>query len=548
MENKKPYSTLFPISSFIYRLSIIVLAITIILTQENLWTISIYWGLIATYLCLITLCYNFRYAELRSIVDFLFINLVLWSKSIAYPINYFFILVPIASSVFYTGKHKSIFAILVLTWVTLFIHDIYPQNLSSLLPPLLLYMMCYLYEGRRQWLSNSQELNNIIDGAFFDRDSIVKPHKVFPIIIDRLNSFIDSTEKHVRSISIYIISNSGRVFLINASEFVWHRELKLSLKEIEYLREKHYFSKLISSVDGFSDRYYYIKIEESEYIVQIGINGSLKLWFLFKLGLAGLLERLAGKITRMFDIRYKVIQQQERDLTEARKTKDYIDKAINVVHFIRNKMTAIVNVIEYLTIPKAQRNEASDKSFDCSVTVARRDIGEIKKMANKLLDSSNYPFSDGESQEIKIIELFMMLSETVEGRLDESVELVGTAPSNKSIFRGNRDELKVLFTDWVSNMEKYGTDPKIEFRPSENNVEIVFSNVSVKQQALDVEKLIKVSDYKTSLTTKKTHGIVTMKEIANNYKIKLSTQVNPHKETEKVTLVLKISIPIYEPI
>lgn len=544
MNNQKSYKQLIPISSFIYRLYLIVLSVTILSTQSNIWNWNDYFVCEIIYLVAILLCYNARTTEVRSIFDFILINITLWGKGVFQPVNYFFVILPLISSVFYTGRHRSIFSILLLTYITIFINAFSCNRVSILIPPLLLYFLCTLYESRRRWLSYSQDLNTEIDKSFCDREIIRKPHKLFPLIIHQLNSF--TNRQYITRISVYIIKGNDSIFLINASHFLWDRQLYLQLDEINHLRNSKTLTKSVDiKNDEHAERYYYVKINDDEYIVRYDTTTNFKLYILLKIGLSNLLMGLSSKIARILDLRYKVIQQKDSDIAEARKSKDYIDKAIGVMHFIRNKLNPIVNVLDYEVADDRIKNSVSEKLYKKTLKVALHDVDDIKNRANYLLDPAKYPFSGNSLQRISIEDIFTILSESVEVHLAISVKLVGKTPENKYYIKGNTLDIKVLFADWISNMQKYGINPKVEFSVSEKYLDINFYNDTINTELNDIVRIIN-NPSKSYLTRKKTHGIYTMKEIAEDNDIKLECKISQLRSSLGSNINLLIKFPIYE--
>lgn len=531
----KNYTLLFPIGSVIYRMALCGISFSVITAQNGIWSRWLYFSIVITYILLCILCYAKKFTEIRSVLDFILIDFILFGKEVSNPINYFFLILPLICSVYYTDKIQRMGSILFFTVISLIILAPLKEAITLLNPIVILGCLSYLYEQRRRWMDFSQDLTEEIDSFFCKNEFINSPHKIFKPSINTINKFLKKDS--LQDISVYKISKINYVTLISSSVFKWDRSISLTNREIEKLKTSSHLQKYPNKDNQeIFHIYFLIEINKTHYIVRYEFIRFLNLNIYMILGLRNSLHGLAGKMMRVFDLRQRLDEQKSNEFIQFRQRKDYIDKAIDVMHFVRNKLNPMVNILAYAALPDNQKNPQSKQIIKQTIRTAKGNIDDIKVRADQILDPDHYPFKGKIDSVLSVEEVFTILSEIAETHLSTGVKLDGDTPIHDYHFYTNEFELKVLFTDWVSNMEKYGEDQEINFAVIDEHIQISFKNKSKNTGKFEFINVINSLPSKSRNTQKKTHGIYTMKEIADNFKITLSASSKSFKEISNYRL------------
>lgn len=167
-------------------------------------------------------------------------------------------------------------------------------------------------------------------------------------------------------------------------------------------------------------------------------------------------------------------------------------------------------------------------------------------MAEHLLDESHNPFSIGSTESISIEKLYIILSESAQNHLDITVERLSDIPNETLCLKANLYDLKLFITDWTRNMQKHGSgNYRITFELQDRLILVKFWNEL--NRPADIKYLLDFINNKDkdSVIKRKTHGISSMKEIANRWNISMHAigvdkEDNPN--TGSVCLTVKFVI------
>lgn len=543
---QRAYNLLFHslISSLIYRLIIIVYGAYIVFTHENIIAGPYYAALIPVYIFLYIKLLGEKWKYLRLILDAVVIMAVLYGKAPLDNISFVYALFPLISSITHTGFHSKYWPVLLLTYIMLFILDL-QTPISYLAVPLFIWLV-----GVQSWYNNKTNdfLTTItahIDNYFADSDGTKRPHEIYKNIIKEINSFLK--ESYLQNVYSYTLKDNV-LWLVNSSEFMWQRTLDVSttllgdLKKHGYYYDKENHNKL-----------FYVERRGVVYVYKCDINPSFdRIGVRKKYVVDYVLEVTFGKVSTILASEYRIAETRRKAFEETKGHIDYVTRALKVMHFIRNKMSPIKTVITFYSNQDNMRPEKvkiMEERIKQEVRQANKDMTDIINTANYLLDKQNNPYggSDIEQKNIKL--LFVILSEIVE------LHLGGTVSVSENITNKEQDkyvkvsvtQLKLLFTDIISNIEKYKhTDYSINMESDGSFLIVSFMNdIDPKQES---ECSILVRDINNndneSILARKSHGVYNIKAAASVMGVDLEADMV--KDTKKKNYVLTTKFKLYD--
>ena len=135
-----------------------------------------------------------------------------------------------------------------------------------------------------------------------------------------------------------------------------------------------------------------------------------------------------SKASMLLNADYRIRNMRDKKFDEIKDNVLYVNQAVRVMHYIRNKMTPLSNVLAYYRISESIQEPIKiqmKQRIDREAEQADSDLKEILHFANYLLDKSNNPFLETELTEVSIKKLFIIMSEIVERQMDDIVNIDG---------------------------------------------------------------------------------------------------------------------------
>lgn len=519
------------VQSLVFRIAILGVSIGLINTQPNTFSIGIYYALIFLYLTVYIILRKFDYSLLRLFWDFLFINFIVYEKDVHNPLAYFLLIMPLVNAINFTGKKKHYFILLFLTLVTFYVHS-GGVGTYYLIPCGCLLVMYLLSVFNYSILQSEKEISDRVDSFYLSPDKI-KSYQIYEGLVGDLNKLLNfKMPTGIKRLRVYTI-RYNKLWLVNSSEFIWERMVGINEKMLSDLRHKHYCWSSSRSEMAY---YHYISKEELEYVFVCDINSDadislyrLRFSFIYN----KMLDKVFNKVSMLLNTEYKIKLKREANFNEIKDTVIYVNQAVRVMHFIRNKMTPFSNLIAYHKNEASFSDEMREKmnaEFSKEVDQAGRDLKDILIYANDLLDSNN-PFSVSEIIEISIQKLYIVLSELVENHFNttviNSINLDSEVLQTR-VIHSNLIQCKILITDWIENMRKYANNHKsISVRMDGNSFIIHFENNYTRNED-DIMTLVRDMNSlkKDAVLEGKNygHGIHIIKSIARDLGITISAK------------------------
>lgn len=537
------------IQSLLYRLIITGISIWIVI-HKTIEIIPIWSYFVIMLVYLITYWYLKKHEKsiLRLLLDYIFINIVIYHTDIYSSIIFLLIILPIINAINFSGKSSHYFLLIILTCLTFLLQtdSIQAEAILSIL--LLSVMYGYSKLRTREWIIE-KEISQHIDTYFLNPEQIEKPHQIYKKIIDDLNRFFYyEGENGIERISAYILKGNT-LWLVNSSEFVWQRKKHITEQEAELLREK----TILEFKDEFKlNSWYYVRRENMEYVFccEMLANFQLKLHNYKKI-----LELTFSKASMLLNADYRIRNMRDKKFDEIKDNVLYVNQAVKVMHYIRNKMTPLSNVLAYYKISEKIQEPIKlqmRQRIDREAKQADADLKEILQFANYLLDKSNNPFIESESTEVSIMKLFIVMSEIVERHMDDIVHVDDSLQKvelDKYFSYLNLVECKIMLTDWVTNMNRYYKKIRMISMGIQNDKLIFHFENDYSCSEGEINKLVQDlnSNGKDAVIEGKGngHGISIIKSIANKLNIDIIAKVD-YKENIGNIICLDLKFAIYE--
>lgn len=535
------------LQSIIYRLILITFAWYLVAHTKGVVPINyFYWG-VPLYFFVYLFLKHRNWSLLRLFVDFIFINIIVWGRNIDNPIPFLFVLLPIINAINFSGNRSHSIILMLVIGLTYFLH-MKPFEFWIFLPLIALWGI-YITSSlkRREWVLIN-DISRHIDEYFIRKEEIQKPHLIYERIIKDLNNYFfwtESSKKGISRIRSYAL-RGHTLWLIRSSSFIWDRKIEEDPTFIDDLRNKRVMPKK-GEVD--TQVFVYIKQGELEYVFICDIDTRLLLYNFFSLSY--ILEKSFSRVALLHDYEYKITELRNRKVEEIKNGVLYVNKAINIMHYIRNRMTPLKNLVTFHKKQKEMSDKTREEMSDYLsklVEQADRDLKEILDTANYLLKKEKNPFVETELKQVRVSTLYIILSEIVERLLNGVVEAENSLrqEANSDLFVNvNITEMKIMFSDWLNNMSKYKEDfYSISMSIDQQQLIVCFQNDYDDKNDRFIRQLVKDinSTSKNAVLKGKNYGygIHTIKSIADGLGIQTKAEINQDRSNQADRIILKL--------
>ena len=152
---------------------------------------------------------------------------------------------------------------------------------------------------------------------------------------------------------------------------------------------------------------FYIPISNIEYVFTCNISKEKDILFPFK-DFKDIMKSTFQKISILLCTEYRISERREQKFNEIKDSVLYVNQAVKVMHFIRNKMNPLTNLVAYhQEIDSISRDvrKKMEQRIKKEANQAEKDLSDVLKTADYLLDKSNNPFLGAQIQEISIIKI-----------------------------------------------------------------------------------------------------------------------------------------------
>lgn len=532
--------------SFLFRIILLMFSYWIVEHNENIFPKWEYYVLFVIYYTIYCFLKYKQKDILRLAWDFVLINVVIWGKELHDPMTFMLVIVPMINAINYTGKRSHLNLLSLLTLGTLMLH-LRPFEPWIVIPILALAIM-YLTSVRtyRAWRTEKEITENV--NRYFLDPLMLKPHQIYESIITELNNYFHFKEgQGIKLITTYVLKGET-LWLVSASDFLWTRTRQLENQQLQDLKK---YKELRISDDDINTYLFYIPIGEFEYVFTCDVSNASSVtinFYKFK----DMMRLAFSKMSILLSTEYRISERREEKFNEIKDSVLYVNQAVKVMHFIRNKMTPLSNLIAYHKEMGNMPDDILDKMKDRiskEANQAETDLSEILKFANYLLDKSKNPFLCTEIQEVSILKIYLIISEITERAMQLPVsvdEKIKSYADKGMCLHTNLVESKIMFTDWITNMMKYSTGcENISMYTEEGKLIVHFEN-QCRIKDKDIDKLVRDmnSNAKDAVLEGKEYGygIYIIKSIARELDVEISAKKENKQDQAFMCLDFKYMI------
>lgn len=544
------------INSIYYRTSLLAYGILLSLVYPTLP--SIYYVFIFLLYMLYVFFYTYKIiahasniaSYIRTFFDFIFIFLCLYGKSMDNIACITMLYIPIVNAINHTGKRKGhivyILGLIILYLLLSYIES--PKfeiqrvkfSLLAIVPLLFIHKVT-----SKKWLNNNNTailqdtINNIIAGN-------VKKENLYSSI----KNIINKRETICKTIVCFITHDDFQTLhVVNASQFVYNYSILLDEKQIKLLKEKKEINNLSFKIEDIQYNYSYClpifqdkflkNDSETAYLFTIGYSRNYNIDIILRYSLNDIFTSFAQYLYNEREIK----QSRIKNFEEIKKKGKFVEKAINTMHFIKNRLSSIqtltdlINDIEYTSIDENKYNLLRNTAKRANV-----DIQSIIHNAKYLLDQDINPFHYINICPQSPRSVLTVLRQ-VWGNSFPTIPLsiIGTNFLDQKDLTIDIDieGVEILFSDIIGNMLKYRRDLSLcTLSCSDQQLSIKFKNDYDDDNK--IKELIKSynSNDKKEIIRRKTYGVTNIKSFVADTKIDLEAVM----ENQLFILNLKMKI------
>ncbi|AWV96963.1 hypothetical protein DJ013_01735 [Arcticibacterium luteifluviistationis] len=529
-------------SSLIFRFLLVINGLLIISTEKNKFDWYIYVLVTVLYLLLYRFCFakdnHFRIA--RIINDYLFVFIILFDKDLYSLSHIIFTFLPIFNFPNSSSRKRLYFAPYILVFLVIFLLN-YPEiRFIECFSLLFLFVIDLTEQFRSRLFRLTSTLLTEIDTAYYDEIDIKRSYTIYHRLIEYLNKSKYSYIFVVNKIFCFSIRENDFI-LVNSSSFVLQYNLQDSnlRKKIE---NNNFVPEVSLEIDGiFLERAYGVSIKSNNnnyfFVFDIDIENPL-IFGILKAHLFEYLKPLLYKIAGYLNVTNEIGQIKKLTSEEYSKSSTYINETAFAMHFVRNKLNPLKNYFEVVKDLRDPKNTASQRVKWSKIEISEREnairsLDSILTKTNKILDSTNNPFSITVITNISIKMLIALIrtSWLTQFNSDSINYFINPNDLDKTT-NYNDYGLDILLTDITANAKKYSSSKsEIHFKSNDDFFLVEFRNDIVydkdRTKIDELKLLIQNFNSERILENKqKTHGLTTIKNFANQMGIINSIEID----------------------
>lgn len=369
---------------------------------------------------------------------------------------------------------------------------------KDLVPYLFLSWLVWLGRYRERFQRTTMTISSTIDNFFATRSNYNKPHKIYGILMDELNL---SHYLKVQISDIYcFVCGQKHISLYNSSQFVWDYTINFPdfMKEEFWEGNGRYVEKIKLSVNGEDNEYltgYAISLEKSRYLFLVKFShqqNSYRKQFIAMVVLMNVFSKLA----RMFETERNLKVVVEQQMNELAHKVNYVNAAVNSMHYIRNELTPLKNYIamkaEYEKETDSDRKKLISEFIDQEYKKVASSFKQIVDTATSIYEKADYPFSYMSNEKVKVETLYSEIR-----RIWDYYELDADHINVKEWYPGedqgrvlcNREGMMLVLDNWISNIKNHGgNEQTVAVSNREGEFVIEFKNTYKKSEQTDFVK------------------------------------------------------------
>jgi hypothetical protein len=499
--------------------------------------------------CFYLLTFNEDLGKARLINDYAFITFILLGQDISLIHNFIFFITPLVNSSNHSGKQSNLFFFFVvfaasLMVITFFYGDI--NELGDLIIPIggvyVISVITSSRKGSEDKLGTqfSQIENNLNKLLYFP-----KSYQIYSEILDEIHKlkYFNLDFSFYEGIACFSLKKIGSVHLVNSSSFIYEydkieknnlNELNLDTEKTEYLED---FSVTFNDVKYPNSLV--IKVKSKKVYLFI-LKNKAKDVSIQNLYIFNLLKPIFERLIRIIEFEQSFNRQKRKNIVDIKSKFLYIRNAETVMHFIKNKLSPLYNL---LAVWDDLLNEKKILSYDKGLHdyVSRENVkshNSVKKIinqANLILDKNKNPFNFSQLNPYKIDKVITVVSNLAEEFLQDDYNVdfnLDFMKIDTYQLKFNEEGFYVLITDWFANMKKYGTNNQVYYNEEKDDFLLIFVNTFDEKEASDVTKLVREfnNNKRNEIIRRKSHGLFQIKTSLEQMGLVGEMMLSPKKE------------------
>lgn len=538
------------VNSILFRLLVIAYGIFVIsFLKENPFPWFVYPMIFIFYV--IVYISVLKKSVIRLINDFLFIFLISLGKDPMNVVIFCFLLLPIYNNVNFSGGRRSKLlvplTILVFVGLLLFYKDWilpdYSEYLIVLIPIISLSFINYFTSLRDKLRDFRESLIDSVDTYYLK--NIRKPHRVYKGLIHSLNNIFKS--KVIKGVVCLSINkeNNEDLLVMNSSFIVYGIEVKNDL--VNKVRERKVFQTNQIDINQVnrSCLCIFVKVNEHEHIYLFILNEPIPIYYY----LIGFFKSLYPTLTKISNIIISERELQEiktREMSRLLVSHVYVNKANSTMHFIRNRLTPLYNLVlltrRYKTVKEDEMPEYIEL-LNNEVERADNELKSITSRANSMLENDDNPFVYKDLKPVSSDKIFYTIKRLYSSLFPYKQLEILQSPSDthKRYIQINEEGLEILLADWLNNMNKYSVSHAtcaVLFH--QDYLQIIFQN-DHKLIKEDLRRLIEdlMSENRNEIMKRTTRGLYTIKSILDDMRVKYNVDEKENGRLLELNLTLQ---------
>ncbi|HTA63766.1 MAG TPA: hypothetical protein VK835_14985 [Bacteroidia bacterium] len=519
------------IFSIIYRFLIFFYSLTIVLTsKDNSFGTVEYLGVSLFFIVSFFLLRKSKFNKpfLRLLLDYCFIYFILFGRPISEFANYFLLILPIINAsnnssenidnvVFCKRYYVYPFCVIGIIALNKFTFDL------KLLIPVIVLVCIDQFLKLRQTIENVHStIFKIIDEFYTKNYGQKELTIIYEELIQTINTTAYIRNLKVKAISCFIIK-ADKLLLVNSSNYIIEysfEDLPSLIKEINTQPLVTGRSVVINKEEYNNSIFTLIACDEKKYVFLILTEKSISLFskrILSRVILFPVLRHLG----RLFETQFR-LNKSKIDVLQGLKNKsDYVLKATEVMHYVKGSLSPIKSALTTSKLYDATDvKDVKMRDYLLEQFVSQRDhaLSEIKNITDRaklILENSKNPYIIQVFKDYTLYELFVItqrkwIDNFPHSKITVKNEVLDIKSLTEKMCSYNSDYLLIIYTDVISNIEKYATENKeLLFTFERDFVLITFRNEV--NNRVELKKLIKTiedfnSNEKWEIHKRNSHG------------------------------------------
>lgn len=410
------------------------------------------------------------------------------------------------------------------------------KSYSILFSTMIIVELTGFRENFRRILSEIIEDINTFYQLEYDRSKL---HKIYSRIIGNINSkkLLIRLGLEIENITCFIYRKNNFV-LFNSSRFIYTYEID----EIKTLKnhdeQKIYFGKIQFSYNKNEKKLAYVispeKNTDNRFVYLIELKKPIILPLVDEI-LFRYLNSVFSYLNKLYSLHFDRRSSESEFHLENRNKLEYILRAINAMHFVRNRLSPIKTFINVSKLTENEVDKAKKTKYNKDrlklIGKADNELREIVKRADYLLEKSRNPFIIDSTDRLSVRSLHGLIREIWIKYFDTVSINIFNEGQDSILYKEieySYDHLASVITDLINNISKYNKGQKGVFISQVDEMVIVnfYNNFDTKEtHALSLLAKSYNTENNWEINKRKTFGLFFIKNTLNQMKIESRLEI-----------------------